>query len=203
MPSPAGSRAPSCAPSPAASCAALPAISQALSPEVTLFPLSTASPSLAANLILNLSSMAGKKRSLESVTEGSQTVVGDCHVEFCLEHSLSVSVRLCLFPSVPRPSTLFFPTILFFSVPFCCVHTFPRPYYTSVSVRLILSAFHIRIRPDLSEFRPCFILFLLLFGYNPYQPNPVTLRPFIVFCLLLYYVPFRPYCSVMYNYDKL
>ena len=47
-------------------------------------------------------------------------------VEFCLEHSHSVSVRLRLFPSVPRPSTLFFPTILFFSVPFCCVRTFPR-----------------------------------------------------------------------------
>ena len=48
-----------------------------------------------------------------------------CHIEFRLEHSLSISVHLCLFPSVPRPSTLFLLTILFFSVPFCriCVRT--------------------------------------------------------------------------------
>ena len=102
-----------------------------------------------------------------------------CHIEFYLEHSPSVSVRLRLFPSVPRPSTLFFPTILFFSVPFRCIRTFPRPYYTSISVRLILSTFHIRIRSNLSEFQPRFILFPLLFGYNPYQPNPVALWPLV------------------------
>ena len=122
-----------------------------------------------------------------------------CHVEFLIEHSPSVSIRLRLFLSVPRPSTLFFPTILFFSVPFRCVCNFPYPCYTSVSVRLILSTFHIRIRSDLSEFRPHFTLFPLLFGYNPYQPNPVAPRPLIAFSLLLYYVPFRPYCSVMYK----
>ena len=33
--------------------------------------------------------------------------------------SRTFSVRLRLFLSVPRPSTLFLPTILFFSVPFC------------------------------------------------------------------------------------
>ena len=41
-----------------------------------------------------------------------------CYVEFVLEHSPSVSVRLRLFPSVLRPSITFFPTILSFSVPF-------------------------------------------------------------------------------------
>ena len=33
--------------------------------------------------------------------------------------SRTFSVRLCLFPSVLRPSITFFPTILSFSVPFC------------------------------------------------------------------------------------
>ena len=46
-----------------------------------------------------------------------------CHVEFLLEHSLSVSVRLHLFPSVTVlcPSILFLPTILSFSVPSYCI----------------------------------------------------------------------------------
>ena len=60
----------------------------------------------------------------------------------------------------------------------------PSPYYTSVSVCLILSTFHIRIQSNPSKFRPRVILLLLLFGYNPYQPNPIAPRPLIVFCLL-------------------
>ena len=113
--------------------------------------------------------------------------------------SQTFSVHLRLFPSVPRPSTLFFLIILFFSVLFCCVRTIPFLYHTSVFVHLILSTFHIRIRSDPSEFRPHFILFPLLFSYNPYQPNHVAPRPLIVFCLLLSYVPFWPYCSVTYK----
>ena len=75
-----------------------------------------------------------------TVYAGGRKLQVTCHVEFLLEHSLSVSVRLCLFLSVPRPSTLFFPAILCFSVPFCCIHIFPRPYYTSL--------------PSVSSFQP-------------------------------------------------
>ena len=113
-----------------------------------------------------------------------------CYVEFVLEHSPSVSVRLRLFPSVLRPSITFF----LLSDPFS---SHPLSVLCFRHFRLILSAFHIRIRPVFSEFRPRFIVFPLLFGYNPYQPNPVAPRPLIVFCLLLYYVPLR------INYDKL
>lgn len=85
--SPAPSRAPSPAPSPAASPAPSPAASRVPSlaishsslPGVTLSPSPTNSRSLAANPILTLSvppSMAGKKRTSESVDEGSQSVVG-------------------------------------------------------------------------------------------------------------------------------
>ena len=81
--SPAPSRAPSPAaspaPSPAASHVPLLAISHSPSPGVTLSPLPTNSRSLAANPILTLSvppSMAGKKRTSESVDEGSQSVIG-------------------------------------------------------------------------------------------------------------------------------
>ena len=72
--------------------------------------------------------------------------------------SLSVSVRLCLFPSVPRPSTLFLLTILFFSgVPFCRIRVhaiLPFPSIlsfqlsilgsdlTSVSFDLVSYCFH-------------------------------------------------------------
>ena len=49
---------------------------------------------------------------------GGQVLVIPCYVEFVLEHSPSVSVRLRLFPSVLRPSITFFPTIHSFSVPF-------------------------------------------------------------------------------------
>jgi hypothetical protein len=90
VPSPAISRAPSpavsCAPSPAVSHMPSPAISRAPSPSVSRVPLpgttlslsSTDSRALAANLTFSVSpSMAGKKRDLESVVEGSQSVVGE------------------------------------------------------------------------------------------------------------------------------
>ena len=96
-----------------------------------------------------------------------------CYVEFVLEHSPSISVRLRLFPSVLRPSITFFPTILSFSVPFSPIRVhvmFPS------SPSHPFQAFHIRIRPVFSEFRPRFILLPLLFGYNPYQPNPIAPR---------------------------
>ena len=119
-----------------------------------------------------------------------------CYVEFVLEHSPSVSVRLRLFLSILRPSITFFPTILSFSVPF-------RPIRVRVMFRLILSVFHIRIRLVFSEFRPRFILLPLLFGYNPYQPNPIIPRFLIIFCSLLFYDPFVPIVPICINYDKL
>ena len=47
-----------------------------------------------------------------------------CYVEFVLEHFLSVSVCLCLFPTVLRPSILFLPTILSFSIPSYCIRCY-------------------------------------------------------------------------------
>ena len=123
-----------------------------------------------------------------------------CYVEFVLEHSLSISVRLCLFPSVLRPSIMFLPAILSFSVPFL-LH--PCPYYVSV---LSVSSFQLStlgsdLFPVSSDL--AFILFLLLFGYNPYQPNPIAPRFLIVFCSLLSYDPFVPIVPICINYDKL
>ena len=48
--------------------------------------------------------------------------------------------------------------------------------------RLILSVFHIRIRPVLVSSDLAFMLSLLLFGCNPYQPNPIVPRFLIIFC---------------------
>ena len=96
----------------------------------------------------------------------------------------SISVYSRPFPVLLHYSFLLFQS-LFFSVPFRCVRTIPSPHHTSVSVCLILSIFHIRIRSNPSEFQLRFILLPLLFGYNPYQPNPVVLRPLIVLCSVL------------------
>ena len=107
--------------------------------------------------------------------------------------SWTFSVRLRPSLSIPVRSPSFYTIPSYYSILLRPFLSHPSPYYTSVSIRLILSAFHIRIWPDLSELRPRFILFPLLFGYNPYQPNPIALRPFIVFCLLLSYDSFHPY----------
>ena len=46
--------------------------------------------------------------------------------------SQTFSVRLRLFPSVLRPSIMFFPTILSFSIPFCSIHArIMFPFYPS------------------------------------------------------------------------
>ena len=126
-------------------------------------------------------------------------IVHPCYVEFVLKHSLSISIHLRPFPSVLRPSITFFPTILPFSVPFVA----SVPVLCFCLFRLILSAFHIRIRPGSVSSDLAFILFLLLFGYNPYQPNPIALRFLIVFCSLLSYDPFVPIVPICINYDKL
>ena len=114
--------------------------------------------------------------------------------------SRTFSVRLCLFPSVLRPSILFLPTILSFSVP-SLLH--PCPYYVSVysvsSFQLsTLGSDPFSVSSDLA-----FILLLLLFGYNPYQPNPIAPRFLIVFCPLLSYDPLVLIVPICINYDKL
>ena len=53
---------------------------------------------------------------------------------------------------------------------------------------LILSAFHIRIRPVLVSSDLAFMLSLLLFGYNPYQPNPIAPRfllSSVLYCFMI------------------
>ena len=91
---------------------------------------------------------------------------------------------------------MFLPAILSFSVPFL-LH--PCPYYVSV---YSVSSFQLStLGSDRSDL--AFMLFLLLFGYNPYQPNPIAPRFLIVFCPLLSYDLFVLIVPICINYDKL
>ena len=113
-----------------------------------------------------------------------------------LHPSLSVSVCSCLFSALLLCSFLLFcPS----PSPSYCI----RVRIMFPSIRLILSAFHIRIRPVSVSSDLAFMLFLLLFGYNPYQPNPIAPRFLIVFCPLLSYDPFILIVPICINYDKL
>ena len=93
---------------------------------------------------------------------------------FC-SRTFSVSVCSRPFSALPSHSFLLF-----------CPS--PSPFVPSLSVfafrhfRLILSVFHIRIRPVLVSSDLAFMLSLLLFGYIPYQPNPIVPRFLIIFC---------------------
>ena len=75
--------------------------------------------------------------------------------------------------------------------------------FTFRHFRLILSVFHIRIRPVLVSSDLAFMLSLLLFGYNPYQPNPIVPRFLIIFCSLLFYDLLVSIVPICINYDKL
>ena len=104
-----------------------------------------------------------------------------CYVEFVLEHSPSVSI--C---SHPFSALLLCSSLLFCPSPSLLPH--PCPYYVSV---LSVSSFQLStlgsdpfsVISDLA-----FILLPLLFGCNPYQPNPIAPRSLIVFC---------PYCLMI------
>ena len=129
--------------------------------------------------------------------------LGKCYVEFRLEHSLSVSVRLCLFPSVLRPSILFFLIILFFSVPFRCIRTFLCP--TILPLPTVLS-----FQPSTLESDPTSVSFdlaLYCFRYcSAITPISTTLshRDLLLFSVS-YCLMFRPDLIVLLciNYDKL
>ena len=110
--------------------------------------------------------------------------------------SRTFSFRLRPSPSVPVRSPPFYYVLPYYSV-------LLRPLLCFRFIRPILSAFHIRIRPVFSEFRPRFILLPLLFGYNPYQPNPIAPRSLIYFCSLLSYDPCILIVPICINYDKL
>ena len=101
-----------------------------------------------------------------------------CYIEFVLEHS----------PSVPVRSPPFYPVPSYYSVLLRPFLLHPYPYYVSV---LSVSFFQLStlgsgpfsVSSDLA-----FILLLLLFGYNPYQPNPIAPRFLIVsvlYCLMV------------------
>ena len=96
-----------------------------------------------------------------------------CYGEFVLEHSPSVSVCSRLFSALLSYSCLLF-----------CPS--PSPFVPSVSVlcfRLSVSSFQLSTLgsdPFLVSSNLAFILLLLLFGYNPYQPNPIAPRFLIV-----------------------
>ena len=100
--------------------------------EVTFFGASEAASQAQSSLgSRQLGAIGGRSDQLgllriRSLQLGASEV---CYVEFVLERSPSVSVRLHLFPSVLRPSITFFPTILSFSIPFL-LH--PCPCYVSV-----------------------------------------------------------------------
>ena len=113
------------------------------------------------------------------------------------------SVRLRPSPSVPVRSPPFYHILSYYLILLRPLSSHPCPCYVSVISVSSFSAFHIRIRPVFSEFRPRFIVFPLLFGYNPYQPNPIAPRFLIIFCSLLFYDPFISIVLMCINYDKL
>ena len=123
-----------------------------------------------------------------------------CHVEFCLEHSPSVSVRLCLFPSVPRPSTLFLLTILFSSVPFCRIRVLTiLPFPSVLSFQLsILGSDPTSVSCDLVSY--CFRYCSAITPISPTPSHPDLLLFSVSYCAM-----FRSDLIVLLriNYDKL
>ena len=113
--------------------------------------------------------------------------------------SRTFSVCLRLSPSVPVCSPPFYPILPYYSVVLRPLLSHPCPYYVSVPSfqPSTLGSDPFSVSSDLA-----FILFPLLFSYNPYQPNPIAPRSLIVFCLLLFYDPFHPYCSDMYKLQQ-
>ena len=98
---------------------------------------------------------------------------------FC---SRTFSVRLRPSPSVPVCSPPFYYVLPYYSILLRPFSSHPCPCYVSVISVSSFSAFHIRIRPVLVSSDLAFMLSLLLFGYNPYQPNPIVPRFLIIFC---------------------
>ena len=101
--------------------------------------------------------------------------------------SRTFSVRLCPSLSVPVRSPPFYSVPSYYSVLLHPLLLHPCLYYVSVPS---VSSFQISTLgsdPFSVSFDLAFILFPLLFGYNPYQPNPIAPRLVIVFCPLLSY----------------
>ena len=96
--------------------------------------------------------------------------------------SRTFSVRLRPSPSVPVHSPPFYYVLPYYCILLRPLLSHPCPCYVSVISISSFSAFHIRIRPVLVSSDLAFILFILLFGYNPYQPNPIVPRFLIIFC---------------------
>ena len=103
------------------------------------------------------------------------------HCSKCSEPDRGQS-SLHLSPSVPVRSPPFYYVPSYYSVLLHPLLLHPCPYYVSV---LSVSSFQLStlgsdpfsVSSDLT-----FILLLLLFGYNPYQPNPIVPRFLIIFC---------------------
>ena len=81
--------------------------------------------------------------------------------------SRTFSVRLRLFSALLLCSSLLF-------------YPSPSPFVPSMSV-LCFRHFRLILRPVLVSFDLTFMIFLLLFGYNPYQPNSIVPRFLIIF----------------------
>ena len=131
----------------------------------------------------------------------------------CIKELFGNPVTQNLFLNILRPS----PSVSVCSRPFSALYSVPSyysvylcplllhlcPYCVSV---LSVSSFQLSTLgsdPFLVSSDLAFILLPLLFGYNPYQPNPIAPRFLIVFCPLLSYdlcVLIVPICI---NYDKL
>ena len=90
-----------------------------------------------------------------------------CHVEFILEHSPSVPVCSRLFSAL-----LFYSS--YYSVLLRPLLSHPCPYYVSVPSVLSFQPSTLGFDPSSVSSDLAFILFPLLFGYNPYQPNPIA-----------------------------
>ena len=115
----------------------------------------------------------------------SLTIHIGCHVEFVLKHSPSVSVRLCLFPSVLRPYITFFPTILSFSVPFRPIRVrvmFPSsPSHLFQPSTLGSDPFSVSSDLALYYFRYC----LAITPISPTPSYPAFLLSSVLYCFMI------------------
>ena len=117
--------------------------------------------------------------------------------------SRTFSVRLHPSPSVPVCSPPFYYVLPYYSILLRPLLSHPCLCYVSVYSISSFQPSTLGSDPFSVSSDLAFMLFLLLFGYNPYQPNSIAPHFLIVFCSLLSYDPFVPIVPICINYDKL
>ena len=123
-------------------------------------------------------------------TSHDDPIHNDCHPSsmgyngFLLTRicSRTFTVHLRPSPSVPVCSPSFYPILPYYSVLLHPLLSHPCPYYVSVLPVPSFQLSTLGSDPFLVSSDLAFMLSLLLFGYNPYQPNPIVPRFLIIFC---------------------